>query len=104
MATDFKTHRIRFDPTSGRTQNEPGTVVFNGRVRKAAAAIGGWAIEFTNGDHPIRKQEINIRDSEIDIRNDTVSFTVDFLLRDATGNIDDPFKGYVDVVVIADVE
>lgn len=103
MATDFKTKRINFDPTSGRKQNESCIAVFSGRVNKAAVAIGGWAVEFTNGDHPIRKQEINVRDSELQIHNDTVTFTVDFLLRDNTGNIDDPFKGYVDVVVIADV-
>jgi len=102
MATDFRTVRLRYDPTSGQTQNEPGTAVFNGRVRTAALAVGGWDMEFTNTDHHVHRQRIEILQENMQILNDTVSFSADFLLRDKNG--DDPFKGYVDVLVIADVD
>lgn len=104
MATAFRYETVHFDPTSGIRQNEPGTATFNTRVRSAAVALNGFSIGFNNGEHPILKQEINIRQSDVRIQGNTVEFTVDFLMLDASGNIDDPFGGYVDVLVIADVD
>jgi len=102
MAIQFTTASARFDETAG-PQKENAIAHFNGTVRNAAAAINGWSIEFTNGDHPIRKQRINIVDSEIRWDGNTVTVPVSFLLRDNSGNVDDPFTGYVDVMVVAEV-
>ena len=104
MAINFKTVRLRYGPASGGTLNEFETASFTGKVRSAALAVGGWDMEFTNGDHHVCRQRIDIRHEEMEILDNRVKFSVDFLLRDNTGPVDDPFKGYVDVLVIADVD
>ena len=101
MAIQFKAGKVNFDASTGR-QREPLTVTFPGRtVRSANAALKGFNIEFTNGDHEIVRQEIDI--DVIGVVGEAVNLSVDFLLRDSSGNIDDPYKGSVEVLVIADV-
>lgn len=102
MPTDFKRGNVQFDPTSGQIQSETGAVVFPSRVLRAEVAINGFDVQYTNGDHNILRQLIDARIENVQDR--TVFFRVDFLLRDSSGNIDDPFKGRVDVLVIAEVE
>jgi len=97
----FKRTSIRFDPTSGRVQNEPAAVVFGSRVNRAEVAINGFDVQFTDGDHHVFRQ---IVDAKIDrIEANTVFVSVDLLLRDSSGNIDDRFQGRVDLLVVADV-
>lgn len=96
----FKELTINFDPTSGRVQRESATAVFNGTVRTAQAVLKGFNIRYTDGDHHILAQEIDL-DTSISGRSVVVSS--DFLLRDSSGNIDDRFQGWVQCVVIADV-
>lgn len=103
MAIAFETVRLDYDPTSGQTQRQKGTAVFRGNVRSFGLAIGGWDMEYTNGDHHVLRQRIEICESKAVIKLNTVTFSTDFLLRDSSGNIDDPFKGYIDVLVIADI-
>ena len=102
MAIAFKMVRLDYDPASGQTQREGGTAVFDGTVRSFGLAVGGWDMEFTNGDHHVRRQRIEIDETRAVKDRNTVTFSADFLLRDK--NNDDPFKGYVDVLVVADVE
>lgn len=101
MALDFRELTIRFDPTTGRTQRESATAVFGDRVRRASAALKGVNIGYNNGDHHLLRQEFDI--DVTTIVNNTVTVAVDFLLRDNSGNIDDPFSGSVEVLVLADV-
>jgi hypothetical protein len=103
MSIDFRTIQVKFDQTDGGIQNEPETAVFKSKVRKAGLAINGFDMYFTNGDHNFLRQMINIRESQITIKDATVKFTVDFLIQD-NPPIDNPYKGWVDVLVIADVE
>ena len=100
MALDFRTVNIRFDPTSGQAQREPGTAVFSRRVLKAEAALKGFNIGYTDGDHHIFRQEVDIDITAI--RNNAVDIAVDFLLRDSSGNIDDRYNGSVEVLVLAE--
>lgn len=101
MAIDFRREGIRFDPTSGRTQVETRSVVFNSRVIRAEVALNGFDIKFTDGDRPISQQII---DTSISGRNDnTVTVEVRCLLRDSSGSIDDRFEAKVDFLVIAEV-
>ena len=101
MALAFKQVTINFDATSGITQNEPFTAVFNGKVRKAEAVLKGFRIGFTNDDHEFFTEEIDI---DVDqVSGTSVKGRVQFLLRDDTGT-GNPFGGYVQLVVIADVE
>ncbi len=100
MAMEFRQLTINFDPTRGRTQREEATAVFSSRVEKAEAMLKGFQIGYTNGDHHVLRQEIDL--DVVRINNNTVTVAADFLLRDSSGNIDDPFNGFVQCVVIAD--
>ncbi|MGC4080500.1 MAG: hypothetical protein QM702_26315 [Rubrivivax sp.] len=100
MTIDFRRTRVTFDPAQGREQRATGAVVFPSAVHKAEAAINGFYVAYNNGDHHLLAERIDIEAPRIE--GATVFFDVLFLLRDASGNIDDPFSGYVDVLVIAD--
>jgi hypothetical protein len=101
MPIDFRRTSISFDPTRGQTQNESATVVFNNRVVRADAALNGFDVQFTDGDHNLFREMIDAR--ILTINNNTVTVGVDYLLRDKSGNIDDRYHGRVDVLVIAEV-
>ncbi len=101
MALDFRVATVRFDPTSGRIQSEPGSAVFGSAVRKAEMAIRSFNYGYTDGDHHIWRTEVQL--AGLRITGATVQFSVNLLIRDSSGNIDDRFDGYVEVLVIADV-
>jgi len=67
------------------------------RVR-AEAAINGFNIGFTNGDHHLLRTEIDA--SVVSVTLTTVRVRVTFSLRDSSGTFDDPYNGFVDVMVI----
>ena len=101
MANRIQATTVKFDPTKGREQSEPGFVNFDQRVRIAECAMKGFNVRYDDGDHHILQETIQV--TRVAIDGTQVSFTVNFLLRDSSGNIDDPFDGQVDVLVIADV-
>jgi|SRR6185369_7024176 hypothetical protein len=101
MAVDFRTVQVRFDPTKGRIQREPGTAVFASRVLRAEAALKGFNIGYTGGDHHIFREEVDV--DITGIRNNAVDIAVNFLLRDSSGNIDDAYDGSVEVLVLAEL-
>jgi hypothetical protein len=101
MAVDFRTVQVRFDPTKGRIQREPGTAVFASRVLRAEAALKGFNIGYTDGDHHIFREEVDV--DITGIRNNAVDIAVNFLLRDSSGNIDDAYDGSVEVLVLAEL-
>jgi hypothetical protein len=98
--------RINFPSTTGRVQQERRSVSFSRPIRIADIAINGWDISYRNGDHHLLQQKIDCLIESIvpSGSGSTVNFRVDLLLRDSSGNIDDPFGGYVDVLVIADTQ
>jgi len=102
MAIDFRTVDIFFDPTSGREQNESGTVFFNSQVIRADVALKGFDIQYTDDDHNLFRQIINATITAVDGNGVTVNVT--YLLRDSSGNIDDRFHGLVHALVIAEVQ
>lgn len=108
MAIDFKRDRVIFDETKGIEQHEIITFDFDSKVIKAEVAINGFDIKYTNGDHHILRQKIDasIGRRRRDQTDRSVNAEVSFLLQDnsSSGNIDDPFEGWVDVLVIAEVE
>jgi hypothetical protein len=57
-------------------------------------------VTYNNGDHEVLAQKIDVDQPRIN--GNTVFVDVNFLLRDDSGNIDDPFSGFVDVTVIVD--
>jgi len=101
MAIDFRVASIKFDPTQGQVQREVGTVHFNGKVLRAEASIKGFSIGYDNGDHHVLREMVTL---DVDsISDNVVTVGCNFLIRDDSGNIDDPFDGRVDVLVMADV-
>jgi hypothetical protein len=105
--------RYRFDSTARIVQTETQKVDFGGRrivtdqdqLPILQAALTGFDIHFDNGDHPVARLEIALIDVRIvpDTRDTEAQATVRFLIRDASGNIDDPFSGVVDVLFLAEV-
>ena len=100
MSLDFKSKKVVFNSNEGIEQNETATFNFNKKVIRAEALINGFDIQYTRGDRHILQQKIDTRVSLINGNN--VEVDVAFLLRDSSGNIDDPYEGSVDVVVIAE--
>jgi hypothetical protein len=101
MAIDFRRGSITFDPTKGLIQDEVTSVVFNSSVRRADVALNGFDIRYTDEDREVFREMIDASIAEI--RDRTVDVRVRYLLRDASGSIDDRFQGRVDVLVIAEV-
>jgi hypothetical protein len=100
MALEMREVTMNFDFTSGIEQRQESTAVFNAPVEQAQTMLKGFSIQYGNGDHHILKQEIAL--DVVSINNNTVTVAANFLLRDDSGNIDDPFGGFVQAVVIAD--
>jgi hypothetical protein len=102
MALSLLNYKVEFDSTKGKIQHEHGSVTFSSNVIVADAALKGYDIKFSSGDHHLSELEISIQ--EVSKTGPTVNFTVYFLMRDASGDIDDPFEGWVDILVIADLQ
>lgn len=100
MPLRFIRERVVFDSTKGQTQNEPRTVSFPSSVRSAHVALNGFDVRYSDGDHHILRQIVDISDPRIN--GNAVSYDVTFLLRDGSGNIDDRYEGTVDTLIIAD--
>ncbi len=98
---DFKTTKFNFLPTSGRVQSVTQAFVFDSAVFRAGASLNGFDIGFTQEDHHLFRQQVDITTN---INNNTVNVTVNFALRDSSGNYDDQYSGWVDVLVIVDRE
>jgi hypothetical protein len=100
MTVELQTQRASFPALSGGPQSMNLSFTFASNVRVAGAAINGFEIGFDNDDHPILRTQI---DAEvISINGATVVVRVTFSLRDNSGHFDDPFSGFVDVLVIVD--
>jgi hypothetical protein len=96
---DFQRLRFNFPPTTGRPQSMTLAAVFNSRVARADAAINGFDFGFTDSDHHLFRAQV---DAGTSTNGNVVNVTVNFSLRDSSGVFDDPYSGFVDVLVIAD--
>lgn len=101
MPIEFLRQRITFPEHSGSPQDVDQDFVFRFRVNRAETFVNGFNIGFTNVDHHLLRQEINTAVREIS--NNVVKVRAVFSLRDSSGNFDDPYDGFIDVVVVADV-
>jgi hypothetical protein len=99
---DFQSRRFNFPSRSGFIQTQEQTLDFPSSVRKAEAFLSGFNIGFTDEDHHIFRHEINA--AVVRTLEDTVTVRVTFLLRDISGNINDCYDGFIDVVVVVDRE
>lgn len=100
MTIDFQRQRAVFPSTTGRSQSTELVFVFPSVVRKAESAINGYSIGFSSSDHHLYRVQVDSTVTSISLN--VVRVRVDYLLRDSSGNIDDPYDGYVDVVTLVD--
>jgi hypothetical protein len=104
MAIELRTlQRFTFPSQTGGPQSQAQTIGFSTLPRSAVAAINGFSIGYTNSDHHLLREEIDVGTR---IQNGTegpeVRVGVNFSLRDSSGNFDDAYGGFVDVVLIVD--
>lgn len=96
---DFRTKRTNFpDGTGRRSENE--VVSFDSKVLRAGVAINGFKMDYVHSDH-----HINIVEADVDFKSiagNNVNYTVQFNYADQ--NFADPYRGYVQTLVIAEVE
>ena len=104
MAIEFKRDTIPFPSASGKAQTKSKKFSFSATVLKAEAAIKGFSIGFSNGEHPLYRQKVDLDVTVDSNKKSDVWVTANFALRDASGTFDDPFDGEVEVLVIAQTE
>ena len=101
MTIDFQQLRFEFPSTTGRSQNATLAAVFSSNVLRADTAINSFNIGFTRQDHHLFRAEVHC---DALIQANTVHVTVTFALRDSSGFFDDPYEGYVFVLVLVERE
>jgi Calcineurin-like phosphoesterase len=98
----FQEVMVKFQPTVGRKQTMSWSAAFDRPVRSAQAMLKGFELGYTDEDRPFWRQEVNIHVQEV--QGNVVTGTIEFLLRDRSGNIDDRYDGWANVFVIAVLE
>jgi hypothetical protein len=86
-------------PSGTGRRSIDGSVTFNSTVRSAGVALNGFKLDYDNSDH-----HINFVEADTDIlgiNGNTVQFRVECDYADR--NSDDPYQGYITVMVVADV-
>jgi hypothetical protein len=100
MALEFREGTINFPPTTGRRERRQTSVNFARPVRSAQVVLKGFNISYNNGDHHILELEIDLDSS---ISGSMVNIFGDFVFRDSSGYFDDPYSGWINFVVMADL-
>ena len=102
MEIDFQRLRFDFPSVQGNQQFVFHIADFPSKVIKAEATINSFNIGFTQGDHHLLRALVN--STVLHIENNAVTVGVLFALRDSSGNFDDPYDGYVTLLLIVDRE
>ena len=101
MAIVMAKTNFAFPNVTGSVQHQSRQIDFHGTVQNVSVMLTGFDIKYTNGDHHVLQESIQL---EIGGNNGgRVDVVANFLLRDSSGNIDDPYSGSIDAVVLADV-
>lgn len=100
MALQFREGWITFSPATGRRQRASRTVTFSGNINAYQVVLKGYNIRYDNGDHHILELELDLDSSR---SGNSITVNGDFVLRDSSGNFDDPYEGWMNFVVMADV-
>lgn len=99
MNLEFRTIPVTIPSEAGRRSIED-IAVFDSRVVSAASALNGFKLDISHQDRPM-----NVVEADTDIvrvENNTVRFRVECNLADK--NFDDPYAGYVTVLIIAQLQ
>jgi hypothetical protein len=101
MPVTFQTANIDIPPGVARQRTFSDSVTFGSRVRRAAVALNGFKLDFV-GDID---RHINVLEANADLVNvfgNSVNFSVTCQYADF--NFDDPYQGFITVLVIAEVD
>ncbi len=96
----FQSEQVNFESYYGGEHTTQVKVTFPTNVSKVESMIQGYNIQYNNGDHYILRNEIA---TSVTFSGKDVFLTVTILLRDNSGNVDDPYSGWVDVLVCAEM-
>jgi len=98
MPTDFRTQTLNIPIGTGR-RSLTSSVTFGSRVNRANVALNGYKLDYVSDDHHINIVEVDT--DIVSISGNKVNFRVEFQYSDK--NFDDPYQGYVNALIIADV-
>ena len=103
MATVIQKLVFSFPSVTGRRQVQIRRLEFGRPIKldSAFAMLAGFEIQYNNGDHHVLQEQIQVEVNGIN--GTSVDVAATFLLRDGSGNIDDPYSGFISALVIADV-
>jgi hypothetical protein len=101
MALQLKEGWINFPSAKGRRQRGSQAVTFNGTISECQVVMKGYNIRYSKSDHHILELELDL---DFTRSGTTVTVFGDFVLRDSSGNYDDPYQGWINFVVMADVK
>ena len=100
IQTEFRSGTVDVPETKGTEATKTVTVSFQGRnVVSAEVLLKGFDVKFVDAEHAFHEQKV--RFDNLRINGESVTFDTHLLVRDNTGNMDDPYAGTVDYVVIA---
>jgi hypothetical protein len=99
VTLDFRTQEIAVPSGTGR-RSINGTATFGSNVRRANVAVNGFKLDYVNSDHHINIVEIDT--DVVNVSANDVEFRVECDYSDK--NFDDPYRGSVSILVIADVQ
>jgi hypothetical protein len=99
MAVAFSNKRVPVPPGKGPRQLHD-SVSFQGKVRVAEVALRGFLLDYATSDHHINVVEVAAQFAGTE--GEIVHFRV--VCQYADKNEDDRYSGYVDVLVIADLQ
>ena len=102
MPIVFEKKRVTVPQGSG-AKSLSGSVHFDSRVRSSEIVLAGFRFNYLNKDHHIDEIEIEfLRLGQNPPNPNAVLFLVECKYQDKNG--DDSWDGYVDVVVIAEID
>jgi hypothetical protein len=97
---DLQRLRFPFFKKKGDPLSQSQRITFASPVRIVNAAISAFDVGFDNDDREFGRTQIAVGTSLVS--NTEADVFVDLSLRDLSGFFDDPYSGFVEVLVIAD--
>ena len=102
MATAIQKLVFPFPSVTGKRQVQIRRLEFGRPINgDAFAMLAGFEIQYDNGDHHVLQEQVQVDVNGVN--GTSVDVAATFLLRDGSGNIDDPYSGFISALVIADV-
>ena len=93
-----------FQPGEGQPPHVHNVSFGENRVQNAWAILQGFDLHYQGShDHHVLRESVNLYTGISLSSLGTVDVTIEILLRDGSGNIDDPYAGKITFLVIADL-